>query len=252
MLEDDLSHGYDVFGAHPDGAAIAHILTRFLYERWFRVQSVGHAHIPCEGPVIVAANHSGTLPFDAMMIYADLLRWTDPPRLPRVVTDSFVAGLPFIGLLFARGGAVGGSRGNVEFLLETNELVVVFPEGVPGISKPYSKRYQLQSWRTGHAELAIRFGATVVPCALIGAEEQMPQVARLPLRLFGAPFLPVPATPLPLPVRYSLLYGEPIRFNIDPSRSDDPAVIAEASSQVEAAVRELIKAGLSARKGVFR
>ena len=104
------SHGYDVFGAHPDGAAVAHFITSFLYDRWFRVRSQGHEHIPAEGPVIVAANHSGTLPFDAMMMYADLLRRTDPPRLPRAVADSFVAGLPFVGMLFARAGAVGGAR----------------------------------------------------------------------------------------------------------------------------------------------
>ncbi|MBX3252361.1 MAG: hypothetical protein KF901_34625, partial [Myxococcales bacterium] len=92
---DDRGHGYDEFGAHREGATIAHLATNFLYEKWFRVESRGHEHIPASGPVIIAANHSGTLPFDAMMLYADLLRRTEPPRLPRAVADGFVAGLPW-------------------------------------------------------------------------------------------------------------------------------------------------------------
>lgn len=257
MLQDERhsferSHGYDVFGAHPDGAAVAHFVTGFLYERWFRVRSAGHAHVPSEGPVIVAANHSGTLPFDAMMIYADLLRRTDPPRLPRAVADSFVAGLPFVGTLFARGGAVGGARRNVEYLLREGELLLVFPEGVPGISKRFGQRYRLQTWRGGHVELAMKYGASVVPTALVGAEEQMPQLARLPIPLFGAPFLPVPASPLPLPVRYHLAYGPPIRFERDPVGADDPARIRAGAARVRAAVQALIDELLAQRRGVFR
>ena len=246
------SHGYDVFGAHPDGAAVAHFVTGFLYERWFRVRSEGHEHIPAEGPVIVAANHSGTLPFDAMMIFADLLRRTDPPRLPRAIADSFVAGLPFVGLLFARAGVVGGARRNVEYLLEEGELLLLFPEGVPGISKRFADRYRLQDWRGGHVELAMKYGATIVPAALVGAEEQMPQLGRVPVSVFGAPFLPVPATPLPLPVRYHLAYGPPIRFAADPVGADDPERIEAGAAEVKAAVQGLVDDLLERRSGVFR
>ncbi len=227
-------------------------MTNFLYERWFRVISRGHENIPASGPVIIAANHSGTLPFDAGMVYADLLRRTDPPRLPRAIADSFVAGLPWIGLMFARAGVVGGARRNVEHLLERGELVLIFPEGVPGISKRFAERYRLQDWRGGHAELAIRHGATIVPTAVVGAEEQMPQIGRLPFGLFGAPFLPVPATPLPLPVRYRILYGKPIRIEAAAEQSDDPAVIEEAAQRVRDAVRDLIAEGLAEREGIFR
>ncbi|MBX3251838.1 MAG: glycerol acyltransferase, partial [Myxococcales bacterium] len=124
--------------------------------------------------------------------------------------------------------------------------------GVPGISKRYSERYELREFRTGHAELAIRFGATVVPTALVGAEEQMPQLARLPIPLFGAPFLPLPATPFPLPVRYHLRYGAPIRFEEPPTRSDEPAVIRRAAARVQEAVAALLDEGLAERKGIFR
>ncbi len=248
----DAGHGYDVFGAHREGAALADLMTGPLYEHYFRVDSRGHEYIPGSGPVIVAANHSGTLPFDAMMIYADLLRRTDPPRLPRAIADTFVAAMPWISVVFARGGAVAGARRNVEHLLARGELVLIFPEGVPGISKPFRERYKLQRWRGGHAELAIRYGATIVPAALVGAEEQMPQIARIPVSMLGAPFIPVPATPVPLPVRYHLRYGPPIRFDEPPETSDDPEVIQRAADRVRDAVQDLLDEGLTERRGIFR
>ena len=106
--------------------------------------SVGAEKIPQIGSVVLAANHSGNIPIDAMMLWNDVIRQTDPPRIARGIADHFVTALPFIGTLFARGGMVGGSRGNVRSLLEAGELLMIFPEGVPGIIKPFSKRYQLQ------------------------------------------------------------------------------------------------------------
>ena len=103
-------------------------------------------------------------------------------------------------VLFARCGVVGGSRGNAKALLEAGEMLMIFPEGTPGIGKPFSDRYQLQEWRQGHCELAIRHSAPVVPVGIIGPEEQMPQVGLIKgLKAFGVPHLPVPATPFPLP-----------------------------------------------------
>ena len=70
----------DPLGMSAAGVAAAVALTRLLYERYFRVTSQGAWRIPRSGPAILAANHSGLLPFDAMMLYADVVRRTDPPR----------------------------------------------------------------------------------------------------------------------------------------------------------------------------
>ena len=132
-------------------------------------------------------------------------------------------------------------------------MLVVFPEGTPGIGKPFSKRYQLQEWRAGHAELALRYRIPVIPTAIVGAEEQMPVLARVDsLKLFGAPYLPIPATPFPLPVRYHLRYGAPLelheRFRGAPR---DPQTIQQAAALVKAAVQTLIDDALEEREGVF-
>lgn len=250
----DLGYGYDAFGMHPDWVGLGLGLMRPMYEQWFRVRSTGHHNIPASGAAILAANHSGTLPFDAMMTWADAVQHTDPVRVPRPIIDYFVDKLPFINTLFTRVGAVGGSRGNVHNLLSDGELLLLFPEGVPGISKPFSERYQLQTWRGGHVELAIRHRAPVVPVAVIGAEEQLPQLAKLPISLFGAPFLPItPTIVLPLPVRYHIYYGEPIAVHEDypPEAATDPVAVAEAAARVKSAVEALIARGLEEREGVF-
>lgn len=252
----DEGHGYDAFGANRDWVAFGVAITRGLYDLWFRVDSAGHEHLPVEGPALLAANHSGTLPFDATMLWADVVRRSDPPRVARFVADHFVPNLPFVSTLYTRTGAVGGSRGNLIHLLERGELVAVFPEGTPGIGKHYRDRYRLQSWRPGHAELALRMRVPVVPVGIVGAEEQMPQIGRIPLgaKIFGAPYVPVTLTPFPLPVHYHIRYGPPIHLHerFDPARASVPEVARAAASIVADAVRELVDRGLAERRGVFR
>ncbi|MEM9695195.1 MAG: lysophospholipid acyltransferase family protein, partial [Myxococcota bacterium] len=172
----DDGYGVDAFGLDRSWLPLGLALTRGLYRHWFRVESRGHENLPRSGAGIVAANHSGTLPFDASMLWADILRKSNPPRLGRAVADQFVANLPFVSTLFARTGAIGSSRGNLERVLERGDLVIVFPEGTPGIGKRFSERYKLQRWRVGHVELALRHRVPVIPTAIVGAEEQMPQV----------------------------------------------------------------------------
>lgn len=251
----DAGHGYDAFGMHRDFVALADAVSGPLYRRYFRVRSYGAHHIPADGPGILAANHSGTLPLDGMMLWADVLNNTDPPRNPRAVADYFVSTLPVISTLFARSGVVTGSRGNARTLLQAGELLMIFPEGTPGIGKPFSERYHLQEWRVGHCELAIRYRAPVVPVGIVGAEEQMPQLARIPLpRSSPVPYLPVPATPVPLPVRYHIHYGEPLRFDkeYEPGDADDPDLVQAAALRVRDAVQRLIDQGLEQREGIFR
>ena len=251
----DAGHGYDAFGMHPSYVALGEVLVSPLYDRYFRVRSQGHEHLPATGPAVIAGNHSGNLPIDGMMIWLDILRNTHPPRIARPIADHFVPSLPYLGTLFARGGMVGGSRGNARTLLDSGEMLMIFPEGVPGIVKPWSKRYQLQQFREGHAELAIRHQAPIVPVGVVGGEEQLPALvsSRRLGKLVGVPIMPIPAVPVPLPVRYHLRYGEPIPIpdEFTPDQADDPVVVRETAARVKRAVADLIAAGLEERTGVF-
>ncbi len=80
----------------------------------------------------------------------------------------------------------------------------------------------------------------------------MPQIGRLDRlgRLLGLPYVPIPATPLPMPVRYHIHYGKPLPFkDMTPSDADDPDRLEEAAQRVREAVDHLIRKGLKKRKG---
>jgi len=246
----DEGHGFDVFGLHPPYLARAVEAGRLIYERYFRVDSTGIEHIPAAGPTIVVANHAGVLPVDAAMLCLDVLLNSDPPRIPRAVGEHFIPRLPLVNTLFARLGVVSGTRPNVRRLVERGELLALWPEGVSGPAKRFRDRYQLQTWHVGFAELALRHQATIVPAAIIGAEESWPLLAKLGIHVFGSPYVPIPMSPLPLPARYHIRYGEPIV--IPAGDPDDPACVRAAASRVRVAVEQLIQDGLAERKGVFQ
>jgi len=240
-------HGYDPFGLHAGWMAIGLAVAGPLYHRWFRVSSRGIENVPKEGPAILVANHGGELPFDGLMLWHDVVVRSGPPRVPRFVMDHFVLELPFVSTFFVRCGGVGGSRGDVHELLERGELVAAFPEGTAAIGKPRTQRYRVQPLRVGTAEMAIRHRAPMIPVAIVGPDDQYPLVAHLPLRAFEIPYLPISPFPLPLPVRYSITYGAPLRpyERWSPQSADRPDVVAEATEELRVAMQSLLD---SARK----
>src|SRR5512143_941342 len=109
----DAGHGYDVFGLHPPTVASIARASAPIYEHYFRVDSAGAEHIPKTGPAILVANHAGVLPVDSAMLCLDVLRRTEPTRIPRAIADHFVPRLPLVSTLFARLGVVNGTPANV-------------------------------------------------------------------------------------------------------------------------------------------
>jgi 1-acyl-sn-glycerol-3-phosphate acyltransferase len=246
----DEGHGYDVFGLHPPALASVVETSHPLYDRYFRVESIGSERIPTTGPVIIVANHGGVLPVDSAMLCLDIIHRTNPPRIPRAIADWFVPRLPLFSTLFARVGVVAGTRENVRCLLERGELVAIWPEGVSGPAKPFRSRYEIQHWSVGFAELAMRYHAPVIPVAVIGAEESWPVLARFrSLRMFGAPYLPIPMSPIPLPAHYHIRYGAPIVLDDDP---EDPSAVHDGAETVRAVLEQMIADARDARRGVFR
>ena len=259
----DEGFGYDVFGCEKESMAVAFALSSLLYTHYFRVESAGHEHVPDEGPCILAGNHSGVLPFDGMMIAVDLVKRKDPPRFYRAVVEKYASRLPFLGLVFSRVGQVTGTRRNFAELLESGELVGVFPEGAKGTGKPFARRYQLLRFNVGFVELALHHRVPIVPVAVVGAEEQAPMFADLrPLaKAFGAPYVPVTPTfpwlgPLgvfPYPAKYHIRYGEPMHLHEehDHTALGDPHRMRSLANRVRKRVQGLIHQQLRERDGIY-
>jgi 1-acyl-sn-glycerol-3-phosphate acyltransferase len=246
-------YGVDPYGYDVDFsvAALAPIL--WLYRKYFRVEVHGIERVPTEGRVLLVANHSGQLPFDAAMVGCSLLVELDPPRAPRALVEKWVPTLPFVAPFYAKLGQVVGTPENCRRLLAADEALLVFPEGVRGLNKPFTKRYELQDFGHGFMRLALEMDTPIVPIGVVGAEEQAPALLDLKrvARLLGMPALPVTPTilPLPLPTRYRIRYGEPLRFTGSPD--DDDAVLERKVNEVKAAVAGLLREGLAAREHVF-
>ena len=246
--------GFDPFGM--SRASLASIMTvvRFMYRHYFRAQAFGIENLPASGRVVIVANHSGQLPFDALVIGSACFLEPPQPRLVRAMVEFFVPTVPFASYLFARWGQITGTPENCRRLLAAEEAVLVFPEGARGISKPFSKRYQLADFGTGFMRLALEAGAPIVPVAVIGAEEQAPAINVKPLaKLFGTPAFPlVPYPPfiaaVPLPVKYRVYFGEPIHPTGAP---DDDAQLTANVKAVQHRIQSMIHMGLRGRKHVF-
>ncbi|MCI0573538.1 MAG: acyltransferase family protein [Myxococcaceae bacterium] len=246
-------YGVDPFGFSLDYtlAAIAPLV--WLYKHYFRVETHGVEHVP-PGRVLLVSNHSGQLPFDAAMIGLALLLEGNPPRTIRSMVEKWVPSLPFVSTFMARVGQIVGTPENCRRLLEGGEPILVFPEGIRGISKLWSQRYQLQEFGLGFMRLALETDTPIVPVGVVGAEEQAPALFHLKpvARLVGFPVFPVTVTglPLPLPAKYRLYFGEPMRFTGRPD--DEDSELDGKVQKVKRAIQGLLERGLSERKGVFR
>lgn len=254
------SAGFDPWGLQAETLAKVVTLSKGLYTDYFLVKTQGLDQLPA-GRCMIVANHSGQLPFDALMASLALILEANPPRLARNMVDYWVPSLPFVSGLMSQAGAVVGSPRNCLDLLEADQCVMVFPEGTRGLGKPYSKRYQLQPFGTGFMRLALAAKAPIVPLAIIGAEDLYPWVYNLkPLaKLLGFPYFPVtPFVPflgclglLPLPCQITLRFGKTQPIEGDPDMSD--LELQKLIDQVRKVIQDELDLGLKARRpGIFK
>jgi 1-acyl-sn-glycerol-3-phosphate acyltransferase len=248
-------YGFDPFGFHRDSLRLVIPAVRWLHRSYFRTEVHGIENVPAAGRTLFISNHSGQLPFDGLIIGASLFLDAEPPRIARSMIERYVPTVPFVSYFLTRWGQITGTPENCRRLLEDEEAILVFPEGVRGISKPFSKRYQLARFGLGFMRLALQTNTPIVPVAVVGAEEQAPAINIKPLaRLLGAPSFPVVPYPpfvpiLPLPVKYRVYFGEPMRFEGDPD--DDEEVLEDQVRSVKNRIQSMIHLGLRGRKHVF-
>jgi 1-acyl-sn-glycerol-3-phosphate acyltransferase len=238
-------------------------LLRPLYEKYFRVEVRGIENVPAEGGALIVANHSGTVPLDSSMTQLALHDHHPAARHLRMLGADLVFTLPVIAPLARKGGATLACNSDAERLLRSGELVGVWPEGFKGIGKPFSERYKLQRFgRGGFVSAALRAGAPIIPCSIVGAEEIYPLIGNVPTlaRLLGVPYVPVtPTFPLlgplgllPLPSKWIIEFGEPIATDeIGPNAADDPMLVFNLTDAVREVIQQTLYKLLLARRSVF-
>ncbi|MBO1414626.1 lysophospholipid acyltransferase family protein, partial [Streptomyces sp. FH025] len=238
-------------------------LLRPLAEKYFRIDVQGIEHIPAEGGALVVANHSGTLPLDALMTQVVVHDHHPHRRHLRMLAADLVFVLPGVNELARKSGHTLACNEDAQALLARGEVVGVWPEGFKGIGKPFSERYKLQRFgRGGFVASALRAKVPIVPCSIVGAEETYPMIGNVKTlaRLLGLPYVPVtptfpwlgPLGMLPLPTKWTIRFGEPIATDGYPAEAaDDPMLVFDLADEVRETIQHTLYQLLVQRRSVF-
>ncbi|MFI2203878.1 lysophospholipid acyltransferase family protein [Streptomyces sp. NPDC020192] len=238
-------------------------LLRPVYEKYFRVEVKGIENIPAEGGALIVANHSGTLPLDGLMMQVAVHDHHPADRHLRLLAADLVFVLPVVNELARKLGHTLACAEDAERLLAQGELVGVMPEGFKGIGKPFGERYKLQRFgRGGFVSTALRQGAPIIPCSIVGAEEIYPMIgnAKTLARLLGFPYFPLtptfpwlgPLGAIPLPTKWTIQFGEPILTDgYPPEAAEDPMLMFNLTDQVREQIQHTLYKLLVQRRSVF-
>jgi len=261
--EDPRLSDVDEWGRSERTRALARALYEPIYSKWFRTEWEGLEKIPTEGGGLLVANHAGAIPSDAPVIMHGIEKELERPVYG--MADYFFRTVPVVGTLWARAGGVSASPANAYRLLkEQKQLALVFPEGTKGPSKTFTDRYQLRRFgRGGFIEIAMRAGVPVIPIAVVGSEEAMPVVLRLPMlaKALGVPYFPITANLLafgplgvvtPFPAKFKLRVLDPVRFDVPPDQERySKSRIMEESEHIRAQLQEAVYDMLRDRRSVW-
>jgi 1-acyl-sn-glycerol-3-phosphate acyltransferase len=238
-------------------------LFRPLYRSYWRVKTSGLEHVPSDSGALIVANHSGTVPFDAIMTKVALLDEHPARRHLRELAADLALRVPFFGPLARKTGNTLAHPDDAERLLAAGELVGVWPEGFKGIGKLYRDRYKLQRFgRGGFVSVALRAQVPIIPVAIVGAEETYPMIAnsRVLARLLGLPYFPItwqfpllgPLGVLPLPSQWIIEFGEPIDTSgYSREDADDPMLVFELVDRVRDTIQQMLYRNLVGRRSIF-
>jgi 1-acyl-sn-glycerol-3-phosphate acyltransferase len=263
QIEDPRLSDVDEWGRSERTRALARAIYDPIYSKWFRTDWDGLEKIPDEGGALLVANHAGAIPSDAPVIMHGIEKELGRPVYG--LADYFFRTVPFVGTLWARSGGVSARPANAYRLLkEQQQLALVFPEGTKGPSKSYTDRYQLRRFgRGGFVEIAMRAGVPVIPIAVVGSEEAMPVVFRLPTlaKALGVPYVPVTANllafgplgvVLPFPAKFKLRVLDPVHFDVPPDQDRySKSRIMEESERIRTQLQEVVYDMLRDRRSVW-
>ncbi|MFP5386820.1 MAG: 1-acyl-sn-glycerol-3-phosphate acyltransferase [Bacteriovoracia bacterium] len=223
-----------------------------LYRSYFKVRVFGAENVK-DHSYIVASNHTGQIPIDGMLITIAFLMDVTPPRVLRAMVERFMAQLPFIGDFTAQTGSILGDRANCSYLIDHGESILVFPEGVRGISKNTPDFYKLRHFSEGFYRIALQKKTPILPVCVIGAEEMYPFVfhSKKLAKILKVPALPITANLFPLPSPIDIYIGPeiPIPENLEAEATEKE--IKENVFHIENTIKRMLIGGLKNRRPFF-
>lgn len=252
----------DEFGFKLETFAYWEPVFRFMYEEYFKVTFHGLDNIPAEGRAVLVGNHSGLLPLDgAMVAMAGVNHCASPRRIRFLATDWFFS-IPGLREWCMETGQVRATLENARKLLDQEEIVGVYPEGIRGVGKTFRERYRMHDWHPGFVQLAIATQSPILPIATVGGDEIFPnfanaktmaQMLRMPFfpMTLTFPWLPFPMPFMPLPVRWLFRIHKPMDLGYPVEKASDRKLCSRIAKEIQYMVQKDLNELLRERKSAF-
>src|SRR5258708_7740846 len=234
-------------------------LFKFLSEYYWRIEHKGIEHVPRQGRGVLVGMHRGFMPWDGVMALHAMV--TKTGRYPRFLTHSALLKFPFFANFMTKLGGVAACQENADRVLESGELLGIFPEGIHGAFTHYRKAYKLQAFgRDAFVKLALRHRAPIIPFVTVGSAEIFPIFGKIKSRAWtryaGWPCIPItptfPLLPLPLPSKWHTQFLPPIAVDqYPPDAAKDQSVVKTISREVRAKMQQAVDDMVARRRSVF-
>ena len=236
-----------------------HRIFKFFHDYYWRIEVKGGEHIPRQGRAVVVGTHRGFMPFDGVMAFEFAAR--EVGRYMRFLIHPCLIKTPFP-FDFNKLGCLKVCRENADYVLQHDELLAFYPEGIQGAFRYYRGVYQLGKFgRDEYVKFALRNQAPIVPFVTVGNAEIFPVLAKFNWRWWKEKSLwpcfpiapPFPLVPLPLPTKWHTQFLEPLHVEryYPPEAAQDMATVRAISQEVRARMQDAIDDLLKRRKSLF-
>jgi 1-acyl-sn-glycerol-3-phosphate acyltransferase/nucleoside-diphosphate-sugar epimerase len=253
---------FDDFGMDRDYiAAYGRTMFKFLHDYWWRVEVDGLDHVPHQGRAVLVGLHRGFMPWDGVMALHLLVQKLG--RYPRFLIHPGLIKFPFLFNYMTKLGGIIACQENAAYVLERDEMLGLFPEGIRGAFALYRDAYKIGKFgRDEYVKIALRHRAPIVPFVTIGSAEIFPILKKWDWSWWKRntewPTFPITPTfpflpPVPLPAKWHTQFLEPIHIEqrYPPEAATDPATVRAISREVRSVMEKAVGELLRRRKSIF-
>lgn len=232
---------------------------RYLYRYYWRVEVKGADYIPRQGRGVLTGVHRGFMPFDGVIMLHLII--TETGRVPRFLIHPALVRHPFP-FNFTKLGGLHACGQNGDYVLEQDELLGFYPEGIQGAFTMYRRAYRLGKFGGNqYVKIALRNRAPIIPFVTVGNAEIFPILGRINWSWWQQatlwPFFPIappfPLLPVPLPSRWHIQFLEPVHVEqqYPPEAAHDPDIVQRINRDIKARMQTAIDEMLRQRKHIF-
>lgn len=235
------------------------LILKFLSKYYWRIEATGVENLVREGRAILVGTHRGFIPWDGIMAVHLVLQETG--RVPRFLSHPGLLKFSPVARFVRKFGGVLACQENAERVLQKDELLGIFPEGVHGAFAIYRNAYRLK--RFGHnsfVKLALRYRVPIIPFVTVGSVEALPVFSQIKsphwTRLADWPCIPVstfPLLPFPLPSKWHTRFLPPVQLweKYPPEAGGDFKLVRSVSAEIQASMQQAVDEILIRRKSIF-